>query len=144
MKIKINKILLFLAIMVSTAISVYSQEDNGPIIFFEENKFSFDTIARNSNGEHNFFFINTGSEPLLITSAFSSCGCVVPDYPKQPILPGEKSSIKVRYNTNIVGDFTKVIVVKSNAKNNPKSILRISGVVIDNEQLTVEEGKWVK
>ncbi|MBQ8223620.1 MAG: DUF1573 domain-containing protein, partial [Bacteroidales bacterium] len=41
------------------------------------------------------------------------------------------SSIKVKYNTNIVGDFTKVIVVKSNAKNNPKSILRISGVVIE-------------
>lgn len=117
--------------MVSTAVSVYSQEDNGPIISFEENRFSFDTIARNSNGEHNFFFVNAGSEPLLITSAFSSCGCVVPEFPKQPILPGEKSSIKVKYNTNIVGDFTKVIVVKSNAKNNSKSILRISGVVIE-------------
>lgn len=128
---KINKILLLLIIIVSSAVSVNSQEDNGPIISFEENKFSFDTIARNSNGEHNFFFVNAGSEPLLITSAFSSCGCVVPDFPKQPILPGEKSSIKVKYNTNIVGDFTKVIVVKSNAKNNSKSILRISGVVID-------------
>lgn len=72
--------------------------------------------------QYYFFFVNAGSEPLLITSAFSSCGCVVPEFPKQPILPGEKSSIKVRYNTNIVGDFTKVIVVKSNAKNNPKSI----------------------
>ena len=131
MKMKINKILLLLTIIVSSTVLVYSQEDNGPKISFEENKFSFDTIARNSNGEHDFFFVNTGSEPLLITSAFSSCGCVVPDYPKQPILPGEKSSIKVKYNTNIVGDFTKVIVVKSNAKNNPKSILRISGVVIE-------------
>jgi len=131
MKRKTNKILLLLTIMVSSAVSVNSQEDNGPIISFEENKFSFDTIARNSNGEHNFFFVNAGSEPLLITSAFSSCGCVVPEFPKQPILPGEKSSIKVKYNTNIVGDFTKVIVVKSNAKNNSKSILRISGVVIE-------------
>ncbi len=131
MKRKTNKILLLLIIIVSSAVSVNSQEDNGPIISFEENKFSFDTIARNSNGEHNFFFVNAGSEPLLITSAFSSCGCVVPEFPKQPILPGEKSSIKVKYNTNIVGDFTKVIVVKSNAPKNPKSILRISGVVID-------------
>lgn len=54
------------------------------------------------------------------------------------------SSNVEKINTNIVGDFTKVIVVKSNAKNNPKSILRISGVVINNEQLTVEEGKWIK
>ena len=129
MKRKTNKILLLLTIMVLSAVSVYSQEDNGPIISFEENRFSFDTIARNSNGEHNFFFVNAGSEPLLITSAFSSCGCVVPEFPNQPILPGEKSSIKVRYNTNIVGDFTKVIVVKSNDKEKPKSILRISGFV---------------
>lgn len=80
---KINKILLLLTIIVSSAVavSVNSQEDNGPIISFEENKFSFDTIARNSNGEHNFFFVNVGSEPLLITSAFSSCGCVVPEFP---------------------------------------------------------------
>ena len=118
--------------MVSSAISVYSQENNGPKISFEENKFNFDTIARNSNGEHDFFFLNTGNEPLLISSAFSSCGCVVPDYPKHPIMPGEKASIKVEYNTNIVGDFTKVIVVKSNDKDKPKSILRISGVIIDN------------
>jgi hypothetical protein len=129
MKIKTSKTLLLLTIIVLSIVSVYSQENNGPIISFEENKFSFDTIARNSNGEHNFFFVNTGSEPLLITSAFSSCGCVVPEFPKQPILPGEKSSIKVKYNTNIVGDFTKVIVVKSNDKEKPKSILRISGFV---------------
>ena len=126
---KINKILLLLIIIVSSTVSVNSQEANGPIISFEENKFNFDTIARNSNGEHNFFFVNAGSEPLLITSAFSSCGCVVPEFPKQPILPGEKSSIKVKYNTNIIGDFTKVIVVKSNDKEKPKSILRISGFV---------------
>lgn len=129
MKIKTSKTLLLLTIIVLSIVSVYSQENNGPIISFEENKFSFDTIARNSNGEHNFFFVNTGSEPLLITSAFSSCGCVVPEFPKQPILPGEKSSIKVKYNTNIVGDFTKVIVVRSNDKEKPKSILRISGFV---------------
>ena len=126
----INKMLLLLTMLISSVISSYSQENDGPAINFEENKFSFDTIVRNSNGEHEFIFTNTGTEPLIISSAFSSCGCVVPDYPKQPILPGKKSSIKVKYNTNILGDFTKVIVVKSNDKKNPKYILRISGVVL--------------
>ena len=119
--------------MVLSAVSVYSHEDNGPIISFEENKFSFDTIARNSNGEHNFFFVNAGSEPLLITSAFSSCGCVVPEFPKQPILPGEKSSIKVKYNTNNIGGFNKTITVPSNAVNDPRVVLRIKGTVLKPE-----------
>ena len=119
--------------MVLSAVSVYSQEDNGPIISFEENRFSFDTIARNSNGEHNFFFVNAGSEPLLITSAFSSCGCVVPEFPKQPILPGEKSSIKVKYNTNNIGGFNKTITVPSNAVNDPRVVLRIKGTVLKPE-----------
>lgn len=117
-------------ILTSSVISSFSQVKDAPVIHFEENKFCFDTITRNSDGEHDFIFTNTGTEPLIISSAFSSCGCVVPDYPKQPILPGEKSSIKVKYNTNIIGDFTKVIVVKSNDKKNPKSILRINGVVV--------------
>ena len=125
-----NKISLLLMILTSSVISSFSQVKDAPVIHFEENKFSFDTITRNSDGEHDFIFTNTGTEPLIISSAFSSCGCVVPDYPKQPILPGEKSSIKVKYNTNILGDFTKVIVVKSNDKKNPKSILRINGVVV--------------
>ena len=130
MEIKTSKILLLSFLL--SFFSVYSQEKDGPKICFEENRFNFDTIARNSNGEHEFLFMNTGNEPLLISSAFSSCGCVVPDYPKHPIMPGEKASVKVKYNTNIVGDFTKVIVVKSNDKDKPKSILRINGVVIDN------------
>lgn len=102
-----------------------------PKITFEETTFNFDTIMQNGNGEHVFRFTNTGDAPLLITSAFSSCGCVVPEWPKEPIAPQASGSIKVKYNTSKLGLFTKVIVVKSNDKETPKTILRINGIVVE-------------
>ena len=45
-----------------------------------------------------FNFTNTGDKPLVINQAVASCGCTVPDYPKDPIQPGKKGSIKVTYN----------------------------------------------
>ena len=118
-------------------LQLFAQEVNGPIIVFEETTFDFDTITQGSDGEHAFTFINEGNAPLLITSAFSSCGCVVPEWPKEPIAPNMKSSITVKYNTSKIGRFTKVIVVKTNDTATPKTILRINGVV--NEPSKVKE-----
>lgn len=117
-----------------------------PKITFEETTFNFDTIMQNGNGEHVFRFTNTGDAPLLITSAFSSCGCVVPEWPKEPIAPQASGSIKVKYNTSKTGSFTKVIVVKSNDKETPKTILRINGVVVEAKERkqTRNETKPVK
>lgn len=108
---------------------IFAQKGNDPTIIFEETIFNFDTIIQGSDGEHHFWFTNEGNAPLLITSAFSSCGCVVPEWPKEPIVPNTKSSIKVKYNTSKLGHFTKVIVVKSNDPESPKTVLRINGVV---------------
>ena len=117
-----------------------------PKITFEETTFNFDTIMQNGNGEHVFRFTNTGDAPLLITSAFSSCGCVVPEWPKEPIAPQASGSIKVKYNTSKLGLFTKVIVVKSNDKKTPKTILRLNGIVVEAKERkqTRNETKQVK
>lgn len=98
--------------------------------------FNFDTIVQNGNAEHVFCFANEGDAPLLITSAFSSCGCVVPEWPREPIAPKAKASIKVKYNTSKVGAFTKVIIVKSNDTASPKTVLRINGVVVEEKNRT--------
>lgn len=126
-----KRIILFLTVVLLAAVAVHAQdnEPKGPEIKFGKAVHDFDTIAKDSDGECWFEFENTGSEPLIITSAFSSCGCTVPTWPKEPILPGAKNSIKVKYNTGQTGPFTKVIVVKSNAITNKKAILRIKGVV---------------
>ncbi|MEJ2163831.1 MAG: DUF1573 domain-containing protein, partial [Robiginitalea sp.] len=70
-----------------------------PVIQFEEREFDFGTIEQNTPQEHTFTFTNTGEAPLIITNATSSCGCTVPDYPKNvPIQPGEKGELVVKFN----------------------------------------------
>jgi hypothetical protein len=102
-----------------------------PSIFFEDVVFNFDTISIYESVEHVFDYSNKGMAPLLITSAFSSCGCVIPEWSKQPIGPNEKGCIRVRYYPNKTGSFTKAIVVKSNDESFPQIVLRINGFVLN-------------
>lgn len=64
-----------------------------------------------------FKFTNIGTQPLLIESVQTSCGCLVASYPKHPIMPNESGEIIAKYDTNRMGIFTKYITVKSNATN---------------------------
>jgi hypothetical protein len=84
-----------------------------------------------------FEFTNTGNEPLLIRNAKSSCGCTVPEWPKEPIPPGGKGQIKVQYNMN-PGPISKTITIESNAINKPNGMvpLRIKGTVIVKEEVS--------
>ena len=66
---------------------------------------------------------------FIISKVKTTCGCTVPTYPKQAILPGESASIDIKYATNRVGTFSKSITVISNADNGQKK-LRIKGTVI--------------
>ncbi|MBR5911253.1 MAG: DUF1573 domain-containing protein [Bacteroidales bacterium] len=129
-----KKSIIIVTIILAVFLQMSAQKTQGPKIAFEETVFDFDTIMQNGNGEHVFRFTNTGDAPLLITSAFSSCGCVVPEWPREPIAPKAKASIKVKYNTSKVGAFTKVIIVKSNDTASPKTVLRINGVVVEEKK----------
>lgn len=129
-----KKSIIIATIILAAFFQMSAQETQSPKITFEETAFNFDTIMQNGNGEHVFRFTNTGDAPLLITSAFSSCGCVVPEWPKEPISPQASSSIKVKYNTSKLGSFTKVIVVKTNDMESPKTVLRINGVVVEGKE----------
>ncbi len=75
-----------------------------------------------------FTFTNSGDAPLIITDVKTSCGCTAPDYPKEPIAAGKKSTIKVTYNAAAVGAFNKVITVLTNEKETTKT-LTIKGTV---------------
>jgi hypothetical protein len=75
--------------------------------------------------EHTFRFTNTGSKDLVISSASASCGCTIPNWPKEPIAPGEKGEIKVEFNSNGKKDMvTKDITILANT-NPVKTILQI-------------------
>lgn len=101
----------------------------GAKIVFEKSTYDFGTIARQADGTCEFHFTNKGDAPLVITKVTAACGCTVPSYPKEPILPGEKGKIKVQYNTKKTGVFTKTITVVSNDPSSPSVVLTIKGNV---------------
>lgn len=95
-------------------------------ITFESLEYDYGNIYKGDNGECEFVFKNTGKAPLQITNARASCGCTVPSWPREPIAPGKKSVIKVKYDTNRLGTINKSITVTSNAVNN-SVVLHIKG-----------------
>lgn len=66
---------------------------------FAETEFKFGTIKEGDKVEHIFKFKNTGNKPLIIANAWGSCGCTVPEYPKEPIAPGAENVVKVTFNS---------------------------------------------
>ena len=103
---------------------------NAAEISFEKEIIDYGKITKGANGEREFVFKNTGKEPLIVTNASGSCGCTVPEWPRTPINPGAKSGIKVKYDTQRVGPFTKTVTVQSNGRSATK-VLTIKGEVVD-------------
>ncbi|CAM3536975.1 DUF1573 domain-containing protein [Flavobacterium saliperosum] len=100
----------------------------GAGMVFENETIDYGTIEQNADGHREFVLVNNGNKPLIIMSATGTCGCTVPEAPKEPIAPGAKAVIKVKYDTNRVGPFTKNVNVTSNASTTPKT-LTIKGEV---------------
>jgi hypothetical protein len=105
---------------------------------FEKETIDYGKIKKNANGVRVFVFKNTGNQPIIITNIQSSCGCTVAERPEKPIMPNEKGTIKISYDTKKIGGFSKVITIFSNAKNARKR-LRIKGYVTKNISLKKEK-----
>ncbi len=126
---------LFIAMLISFS-QVSAQDSNesaavnGPEITFDKTVHDYGEIFVSSDGSSVFAFTNTGNEPLILSRPRSSCGCTVPTWPRQPILPGESDSITVTYNTARAGRINKSVIIMSNAKNNNSVALRITGNVV--------------
>ena len=78
-----------------------AEEPAGPItsIDFNEYVHDFGVIDEGDVVVHRFQFTNTGAEPLVLNKCKGSCGCTVPECPKDPIAPGETGSIEVKFNS---------------------------------------------
>jgi len=102
--------------------------DSKAILTLESDVVDYGTIDQGSEPLRFAKFKNTGSEPLIISGAKGSCGCTVPNWPKEPIMPGETSQIEVRYDTKRVGAINKTITVTSN---DPKgnAVIRVIGTI---------------
>ena len=104
--------------------------DGAGMVFVSET-IDYGTVAANSDGKREFVFTNNGNKPLIITNAVGSCGCTVPTYSKEPIAPGAKGVIGVKYDTSRAGQpFTKTVTITSNAAGSPSKTLTIKGNVL--------------
>ena len=113
----------------------------GAGMLFESETIDYGTIAHNADGKREFVFVNNGNSPLIITSATGSCGCTVPTYPKEPIAPGAKAVIGVKYATDRVGAFNKSVTLKSNAVQGETKVLTIKGTVLGDPTPAIETTK---
>ena len=95
---------------------------------FKKEVHDYGNIKNGANGTCTFEFTNTGNAPLIILNAAGSCGCTVPTWPKEPIAPGAKGEITVKYDTKRTGEFTKTVTLTSNGTEASK-VLTIKGIV---------------
>jgi hypothetical protein len=100
---------------------------------YTEMVYDFGEVIEGEHVKYAFKFKNTGSEPLIISDAKGSCGCTVPDWPREPVAPGATSEIKVEFDSKGKGSDdgqkqTKKVTVTANT-NPPQTYLTITGVV---------------
>ena len=115
----------------TTKVSTPKVEGAGMVFVTEV--IDYGTIAHNADGKREFVFTNNGNKPLIITNTQGSCGCTVPTTPKEPIAPGAKGVIGVKYATDRIGAFTKTVTVTSNAAGQPTKVLTIKGTVLGDD-----------
>ncbi|MFZ1705438.1 MAG: DUF1573 domain-containing protein [Saprospiraceae bacterium] len=100
---------------------------------FETTIVDYGTIQQKGEPLRTIKFTNTGTDPLIIKSAHGSCGCTVPTFPRDPIMPGQSSVIEVRYDTNRIGKINKSITITTN-EGPDKHILQVVGEVLKLEE----------
>ena len=94
----------------------------GPAIQVDKDVHNYGNVPYGGNGTCEFKVTNTGTEPLILSKCKGSCGCTVPQCPKEPILPGKSGIIKVKYDTQRVGGIYKTVTVNSNAKSGVQTL----------------------
>lgn len=93
------------------------------VMQFENDKYDFGKITQGEKVYYSYKFKNAGKSPLIILDATATCGCTVPEVPKEPIKPGAEGEIKVVFDSNgKSGMQDKVITVTSNAHPNIASL----------------------
>ena len=99
------------------------EEGGAPVMVFEEDKHEFGTIQVGEVVTYSYKFTNEGTADLVISDAHASCGCTVPNWPKQPVRPGESGVIDVKFDSNgKQGDVTKEVSISTNCNPSVKVI----------------------
>ncbi|MGY2131989.1 DUF1573 domain-containing protein [Hymenobacter sp. HD11105] len=114
------------------------QKVAGPQIQFEEMKYDFGSVKQGEVVEHVFKFKNAGTAPLVISNIGTTCGCTVPAWTKEPIMPGKSGTVTAKFNTaGKMGVQNKVLTVESNSAGG-NAMVSLVGEVKDAATATTE------
>lgn len=103
------------------------------VMSFEETTFDFGTVQDGEKVSHTYKFKNTGSEPLILSDAKGSCGCTVPQWPREPIAPGAEGEIVVEFNSkNKKGKRNQKVTITANT-DPPQTFIYLTGEVMGGE-----------
>ena len=108
-------------------ITANAQTDSSDVAF-KTTTYSFGKIKQAVPASTEFSFVNKSDKSVIIETAVAECGCTTPDYPKAPIQKGKTGVIKVTYNAETPGKFSKRVTVKF-ANSKLPVILTIEGEV---------------
>ncbi len=122
------KYILFVLFSFFVSVLFAQTEKNYPVMTFEQTTIDYGKVTPESSGRRSFVFTNTGNAPLIIQKVKGSCGCVVLDFPKKPIMPNQKDSINIVYNVLKIGKIRRTVTVTANTKK-PIKVLKIKGRV---------------
>ncbi len=106
---------------------------SGPVMELETTVLDYGTIELKSEPLRKVKFTNTGTAPLVIQSARGSCGCTVPNWSKEPLMPGETGELEVRYDTNRPGSFNKKVTIVTN-EGTQSRVLTVKGNVVEQKE----------
>lgn len=113
---------LVLSLLLIMAFATYAQkgteQSKKPDIIFDEKSIDFGSVTDGETAKITFKFYNSGTAPLVLKSVKASCGCTASDWPKQPIMPGQSSTITASFNSNGYAgkNVTKSLTVTTNIK----------------------------
>lgn len=107
-------LLAFIGLLFGASTLTAQTAVRGPKMQFDTMTIDFGTVGKGSDPVRRLKFTNLGNEVLIIKTAKGSCGCTVPTFPKEPILPGESDFVEVRYDTQRVGIFNKEVIFMTN------------------------------
>ena len=115
------------------AIEETAPSTGGPVMSLESNTVDYGTLKQHGEPLRKVSFKNTGTEPLVIKNARGSCGCTVPTWPKEPILPGASADIEIRYATNRLGKINKTVKITTN-EGGDAHVIKVVGNILKPEE----------
>jgi len=99
---------------------------------WQETTHNFGDIKKGVPVTHDFTFVNTTSETIVISNVKASCGCTATNYTKTPIKPGETGFVSAKFNAAAAGAFSKTVRVNFNEGEKPVTLV-IKGKVLEGE-----------